>query len=122
MADTTKLAGTFNAWRLTIGVQPRYLDKALKRCKELGLDPRVCGYQGDGDVGVLFSVFVAFVAVLMLHTMVTATPLNLRSGLGPFAVSLRFLFLISLPFGMLLLASLPLFMLSARPVHEELKV
>lgn len=48
-----------DSWRgLTIGVKPQYLEAALERCKELGLDPRVCGYQGPNDVGVLFAVIV----------------------------------------------------------------
>ncbi len=56
MADTTRLAGTFEAWRLTIGVKSHYLEDALKHCKGLGLDPRVCGYQEE--VGILFSIVV----------------------------------------------------------------
>jgi len=56
MADTTKLAGTFEAWRLTIGVKNLHLEAALKRCEELGLQPKVCGYQKK--VGILFSVTV----------------------------------------------------------------
>lgn len=55
---STKLADRFWAWRLTIGVSPLNLEGALARCEELGLDPRVCGYQGHGDVGVLFTVVV----------------------------------------------------------------
>ncbi|TSC94043.1 MAG: hypothetical protein CEN87_712, partial [Parcubacteria group bacterium Licking1014_1] len=57
MAETTKLANTFKAWRFTIGVKPHNLDGAIKRCEELGLQPKVCGYQPD-DVGILFSVIV----------------------------------------------------------------
>lgn len=68
------------------------------------------------SLSVLFSVFVAFVAVLMLRVVVTGTQLHLRSGLGPFSISLHFLFWMSLPFAMLLVASLPMFLIE----HEGL--
>lgn len=55
MAETTKLAGTFKAWKLVVGVRPENLDGALCRCRELGLLPNVCGYQ-DGNV--LFRVLL----------------------------------------------------------------
>jgi hypothetical protein len=55
MADTTKLAGRFTAWRLTIGVKPEDLGSAIKRCVDLGLLPEVRGYQ---DRMVLFRVLV----------------------------------------------------------------
>lgn len=55
MADTTKLASKFRAWRFTIGVEHWALAKALDRCRELGLDPQVCGYQ---DERILFKVVV----------------------------------------------------------------
>jgi len=45
MADTTKLAGTFDAWRLTIGFEPQNLRAAFERCEELGLQPKVVGHQ-----------------------------------------------------------------------------
>ncbi len=48
MADTTKLAGTFKAWRCSVQVEPQHLDGALKRCEELGLRPRLLpGYIRD---------------------------------------------------------------------------
>ncbi len=52
---STKLASTFIAWRTTIGADPSNLGDALKRCKELGLIPKVCGYQGKK---VLFSIML----------------------------------------------------------------
>lgn len=58
MADTTKLAGTFAAARLTIGVKPHRLDRALECVRDLGLFPDVCGFQ---DGCVLFRVFVPMV-------------------------------------------------------------
>lgn len=58
MADTTKLAGTFVAGRLTIGVRPHNLDRALECVRDLGLFPDVCGSQ---DGYVLFRVFVPLV-------------------------------------------------------------
>lgn len=57
MADTTKLASTFPAWRLTIGVRPEHLMQALARCRELGLQPNVCGHDSSLN-HVLFRVFV----------------------------------------------------------------
>jgi hypothetical protein len=56
MADTTKLAGTFTAWRLTIAVKPESLDKVLMRCHDLGLEPRVSGY--EPPIGPLVHVFI----------------------------------------------------------------
>ena len=47
MADTTKLADSFPAMRLIVGVKPDFLDDALKHCRDLGLLPEVSGYQ-DG--------------------------------------------------------------------------
>ena len=55
MADTTKLASTFKAWRLTVGVEPGHLGVAVNRCLELGLLPEVRGYQ---DERVLFRVLL----------------------------------------------------------------
>ena len=56
MAEITKLAGTFEAWRLTVGVQPYYLEGALKHCVALGLQPKVRGFQQE--VGILFSIVI----------------------------------------------------------------
>ena len=56
MAEITKLASTFKAWRFTIGVQPHHLKAALERCKELGLDP--AGVRIPGTRGGLFSVVI----------------------------------------------------------------
>lgn len=55
MADTTKLAGTFKAWKLTFGAKPEKVLEALARCRELGLQPRLCGDQGGY---ILLQVFV----------------------------------------------------------------
>jgi len=55
MADTTKLAASFRAWKLTIGVHPNNLQLALTHCQSLGLLPNVCGFQ-NGDV--LFRVLL----------------------------------------------------------------
>jgi len=55
MAYTTKLASTFKAWRLTIGVPPEHIGGAIMRCMELGLQPKPCAFQ---DGRVLFSVTV----------------------------------------------------------------
>ena len=53
MADITKLASSFKAWRLTLGTKPHNIKTALEHCEKLGLQPRVCGFQEDR---VLFSV------------------------------------------------------------------
>jgi hypothetical protein len=50
MADTTKLAGTFKAWRATIGVQPKYLVRTVSRCEDLGLQPRLISYDNGYKV------------------------------------------------------------------------
>lgn len=47
MTDTTKLACTFKAWRLVIGLDPNQLGVVIKRCLDLGLKPKPCGYQDD---------------------------------------------------------------------------
>jgi hypothetical protein len=55
MAETTKLASTFKAWRLTVGVEHEHLGAAINRCLELGLLPEVRGYQ---DEHILFRVLL----------------------------------------------------------------
>ena len=55
MADTIRLAGAFEAWRLTVGVDPRFLGSAIKLCRDMGLRPDVCGFKGER---VLFRVLV----------------------------------------------------------------
>ncbi len=57
MADTTKLAGSCLAWRLTVEVGPENLDGAHARCRELGLMPKVCGYNADYR-NVVFHVLI----------------------------------------------------------------
>jgi hypothetical protein len=45
MADKTKLASTFEAWRIIIGPTTEHLDSTMSRCEDLGLQPKPCGYQ-----------------------------------------------------------------------------
>ncbi len=61
MADTTKLAGTFEAWRFTVGVYPKDLEDVLKFCERLGLQPKVCGFQ---DKHVLFAVTIPLFSMI----------------------------------------------------------
>ncbi|MFA5935072.1 MAG: hypothetical protein WC827_04260 [Candidatus Paceibacterota bacterium] len=56
-ADTTKLASSFKAWRLTLGTEPHNIKKAIKHCEQLGLLPKVCGYQEDM---ILFSITLPY--------------------------------------------------------------
>ncbi|MCF7845114.1 MAG: hypothetical protein K9M03_04800 [Kiritimatiellales bacterium] len=50
MADTTKLAGTFDAWRLILRVDPINLAAAIIHCVQLGLmEPRTLGLH-DSDI------------------------------------------------------------------------
>ena len=51
MADKTKLADSFIAWRLTLDVKPSRLKSTLNVCKKMGLFPKPCGFQ-DGRVMV----------------------------------------------------------------------
>lgn len=55
MADTTKLASTFRAWRVTFAVPTEHLVRAVARCMDLGVQPRACGYQEEE---VLFSITI----------------------------------------------------------------
>ena len=55
MVETTKLAGTFHARRITLRVRPEQLGDAINRCMELGLLPETCGYL---DESVTFRVLV----------------------------------------------------------------
>jgi len=61
MADTTKLADEFIAWRLKLGVKPIRLKSTLNVCKKLGLFPKLCGFQ-EGRV--------------MFHVMVPDNPIH----------------------------------------------
>ena len=45
MADTLKMASTFEAFRLFVGFEPVRLGDAISRFLELGLCPTVCGYE-----------------------------------------------------------------------------
>ena len=55
MAETTKLAGTFTAWRYTMAVRLNNWIAASQHCRKLGLDPRLCG---DRDEKFLFQVLI----------------------------------------------------------------
>ena len=56
MADTPKLAGTFKAWRITLSVEGSYFVAAVKRLKQLGLEPKVSGFNGDNRLLIIFNV------------------------------------------------------------------
>lgn len=56
MADTTKLADTFKATRMTLRVG-RDANEVIRRCKALGLQPKVVGYNEATGI-LLFSVVV----------------------------------------------------------------
>jgi len=55
MAAKARLAGSFRASRLTLSVAPGELDRALECCRDVGLTPRLYGYQ---NARCLFRVLV----------------------------------------------------------------
>ncbi len=47
---TKKLAGTFEAWRVTLVVEPQRLGEVVTKCKELGLQPKGSGFTFDNKI------------------------------------------------------------------------
>jgi len=60
MADTSKLAGTFVAWRIVFTIATKYLDAAWEHCCELGIQPTIRRYVPSGvdEIGGLISISV----------------------------------------------------------------
>jgi hypothetical protein len=56
MVRLIKLAETFTAWSLIIGVSPAAYESLHNRCIELGLEPKLFGY--DPACGFMFRVNV----------------------------------------------------------------